>query len=263
MTDTIRVVICGVCGKMGRATAKVVFDAPDMEIVGACDIAGVGSRLSDVIHEVDSEVRIGDNLAAIITETKPDAVVDFTSPASVMANARTCLANQIPAVVGTTGITQDDLCELRQLSEKHDAPMLIAPNFAIGAVLMMKFAEQAAKYMPEVEIIELHHDKKIDAPSGTSIKTAELIAAVNGNTARNSKTDQPAARGGDVSGVRIHSVRLPGFVAHQEVIFGGLGQTLTIRHDSIDRTSFMPGVLLGIRKVRELKGIVYGLDNLL
>ncbi len=263
MSDKIRVVIAGVCGRMGQETARAVAEAGDMEIVGACDVTFVNCSLSDVVAQAEPNVKIGDELGAVIDETRPDVVVDFTSPASVIRNIRVCLERKVPAVVGTTGITEDDLRELEHLSGLTNTPALIAPNFAIGAVLMMKFAAEAAKHMPAVEIIELHHDKKLDAPSGTSIKTAEMISKAKETGNGKQGTEEPAARGEEHFGIHIHSVRLPGLVAHQEVIFGGLGQTLTIRHDSIDRTSFMPGVLLGIRKVRELDGIVYGLENLL
>ena len=264
MSDKIRVLVIGVCGKMGQETARAVFGAQDMEIVAACDVSSAGKSLGEVVTGIESNVRINDNLPAVIQESKPDVVVDFTSPATVMPNIRTILEAGVPVVVGTTGITQENLAEIKEISAKAGTPAIIAPNFAIGAVLMMKFAAKAAKYMPAVEIIELHHDKKLDAPSGTSIKTAEMIA--NNRECEptpNPHPSTPAAQGEEHFGIRIHSVRLPGLVAHQEVIFGGQGQTLTIRHDSIDRTSFMPGVLMAIRKVRDLTGVVYGLENLL
>jgi 4-hydroxy-tetrahydrodipicolinate reductase len=263
MSNAIRVLIAGVCGRMGQETAKAVSSASDMAIVGACDASFVGCKLTDVVSSIRSDLRIGNDLAVVIDESKPDVVVDFTSPAVVVGNIRTSLSRKLPVVVGTTGISQENLRELDELSKETRTPVFIAPNFAIGAVLMMKFAAEIAKYMPAVEIIELHHDKKLDAPSGTSIKTVEMIAKARGTGSREQETDQPAARGEEHFGIPIHSVRLPGFVAHQEVIFGGLGQTLTIRHDSIDRTSFMPGVLLAIRSVRDLSGLVYGLENLL
>jgi 4-hydroxy-tetrahydrodipicolinate reductase len=158
-----------------------------------------------------------------------------------MKNVKTILENGCHAVVGTTGLTAKDLEEIKKLCAKNEVNCVVAPNFAIGAVLMMKFATEAAKYLPQAEIIELHHDKKLDAPSGTALKTAEMMGKK----------------------IPIHSVRLPGLVAHQEVIFGGVGQTLTIRHDTINRESFMPGVLLAIHKVKKLKGLVYGLEQLL
>lgn len=261
MSEVIRVAIVGVCGKMGQETARAVSGASDMRIVGACDLASVGSALSSVVTGVESDLKIESDLATMLRTAKPDVVVDFTAPSVIFGNAKVSLSAGVATVIGTTGLSQENIAELRDLSEKTGTPALIAPNFAIGAVLMMRFAAEAAKYMPSVEIIELHHDKKLDSPSGTSIKTAEMIADARGQVEPH--PDNGPARGEMKFGVPIHSVRLQGFVAHQEVIFGGQGQTLTIRHDSIDRTSFMPGVLLGIRKVRGLGGLVYGLDNLL
>ncbi|MBI2843568.1 MAG: 4-hydroxy-tetrahydrodipicolinate reductase [Armatimonadetes bacterium] len=259
----IRVAIAGVCGKMGQETAKAVFVASDMEVSGACDVYSAGRPLSSVVPGLETKVEVTDDLEGLLKNVKPDVLVDFTSPAAVTANVTASLEHRVPAVVGTTGITQEKLEQIRRLSSKTGTPAIIAPNFAIGAVLMMKFAAEAAKYMPAVEIIELHHDKKLDAPSGTSIKTAEMVAGARGQGPGAGPSNAVPARGDKHFGIPIHSVRLPGLVAHQEVIFGGQGQTLTIRHDSIDRTSFMPGVLMAIRKVRELDGVVYGLENLL
>ncbi len=261
MSEKIRVAIVGVCGKMGQETARAVSGAPDMEVVGACDVACVGSTLSGTVVGVTSDVVIESDLAEMLEGKNPDVVVDFTSPVTVFANSKVCISKRIATVIGTTGLSPENIDELRKLSGEAGTSVLIAPNFAIGALLMMKFAAEAAKYMPSVEIIELHHDKKLDSPSGTAIKTAELIAATRSEYQVH--PDQGPTRGELKSDVPIHSVRLQGFVASQEVIFGGQGQTLTIRHDSIDRTSFMPGVLLAVRKVRGLGGLVYGLDNLL
>ena len=178
----------------------------------------------------------------------------------------TALKHGTSPVVGTTGLSDEQKAEIAKASEENNTPAFIAPNFAIGAVLLMVMSRQAAKYMPDVEIIELHHDKKLDAPSGTAIQTAAMIAEVRkahkqGNPDEFEKLK--GARGADYEGMHIHSVRLPGYVAHQEVIFGGLGQTLTIRHDSMNRESFMPGVVLAAKKVRSLKGLTVGLDKLL
>jgi len=217
----IKVLVNGANGKMGRETVTAVLKEADLELVGQADI--------------------GDNLAEIIVETNANVVIDFTRPDSAMKNVKTILESKVHAVVGTTGLTDKNLEEIKKLCANNKVNCIVAPNFAVGAVLMMKFAQEAVKYMPKVEIIELHHDKKLDKPSGTAIKTAKLMGKE----------------------VPIHSVRLPGFVAHQEVIFGGLGQTLTIRHDTISRESFMPGVVMAIRKVSRVKGLVYGLENLL
>jgi 4-hydroxy-tetrahydrodipicolinate reductase len=200
-------------------------------------------------------------------ETDPDVMVDFTHPTVVEGNLRVALPMGVDCVVGTTGLSEEKLAELAQLAEE-DTSLFFAPNFAIGAVLMMQFAEQAARYMPDVEVTELHHDMKADAPSGTAIRTARMIAAARTEipVAPGRETELPGmegARGALVEGVSVHSVRLPGLVAHQEVLFGGQGQTLTIRHDSIDRTSFMPGVVMAVREVGARKGLVIGLENLM
>lgn len=256
-----RVAVIGACGKMGREVVKAVSGASDMELVGLCDVAMSGESLPEA-----PGVAIQSDYAAMLADSRPDVVVDFAKPFS-LENARFAMENGAVPIIGTTGLTSEDLDEIKAIAERTGVGAMVIPNFAIGAVLMMKFAAQAAAYMPEVEIIELHHDKKADAPSGTSIKTAEMI-----EDARKSAGVVPAtpagcaddrARGDEKSGVRVHSVRLPGLVAHQEVIFGGTGQTLTIRHDSLDRTSFMPGVLLAIRNASKTQGLVYGLDKLL
>jgi len=281
---------------MGQETSKAVVAAEDMQLAGVCDINFVGCSFAEIAKVTEGDLQIRDDLGAIIDDVRPDVVVDFTSPASVMGNVRTALSKGVFAVVGTTGITPEDLQEIDVLAKANNTGAIVAPNFAIGAVLMMKFATEAAKHMPTVEIIELHHDKKLDAPSGTAIKTAEMIAAARRPVAsgaaqpvsgadeqqagpvsvveginpprtsgatESSARSEPAARGDTHYGIRIHSVRLPGLVAHQEVIFGGQGQTLTLRHDSLDRSSFMPGVLLAIRRAREVKGLVYGLEKIL
>jgi 4-hydroxy-tetrahydrodipicolinate reductase len=220
----IRVVVSGAAGRMGQTVCAAVEEAEDTELVGRADPS------------------LGISLADAIAEGRPDVVVDFTVPSTAVANITTAVGAGVHAVVGTTGF---DLEEIRGLS---GANILVAPNFAIGAVLMMKFAADAARHLSRAEIIELHHDRKLDRPSGTAALTAELMAAANP----------------DAGEVPIHSVRLPGLVAHQEVIFGDLGQTLTIRHDSIDRVSFMPGVLLGVRRVAGLPDrLTVGLEHLL
>ncbi|MEX0993653.1 MAG: 4-hydroxy-tetrahydrodipicolinate reductase [Solirubrobacterales bacterium] len=225
---SIRVVVSGAAGKMGATVCAAVEGADDVELVARADPA----------LDVD--------LATAIADAKPDVVVDFTTPDVVFNNAHLCLSSGVHAVVGTTGLTAEQLAELKQLASGGDANCFIAPNFALGAVLMMQAAKLAASHMDGVEIVELHHDRKLDAPSGTAKRTAELIGQAGG------QADAP-----------IHSVRLPGLVAHQEVIFGGQGETLTIRHDSISRESFMPGVLLAVRRVASLDGLVVGLENLL
>jgi 4-hydroxy-tetrahydrodipicolinate reductase len=189
---------------------------------------------------------LGTNVVAEMEAAQPDVLVDFSIPDAVFDNAMTCLERGVHVVVGTTGLSAERVRELERAASRSRANCFVAPNFAIGAVLLMEACKLVAHHMPDCEIVELHHDQKLDAPSGTAKRTAELIAAVTGGA-------EPP----------IHSVRLPGLVAHQEVVFGGLGQTLTIRHDSIARESFMPGVLLAVRRVGELDGLVVGLEHLL
>jgi 4-hydroxy-tetrahydrodipicolinate reductase len=262
MGEVIRVAVSGAGGRMGREVVNAVLEADsDFTLVGAADPAFAGNSISEAVG-LDCPIVIEKSLRAVLDSVKADVVVVFSIPSAAMDDIRISMAAGAVPVVGTTGITQENLEEIRDLSKKHGVGAIIAPNFAIGAVLMMKVAAEVARYLPAVEIIELHHDRKLDAPSGTAIKTAEMIAAGRGDC-RPASGDNPPARGGEFSGVRIHSVRLPGLVAHQEVIFGGLGQTLTIRHDSVDRKSFMPGVLMALRKTRGLTDVVYGLENII
>ena len=253
MTGRITVAVAGAGGRMGREVVAAVQAEDDLEVIG--------------------EAGRGDSLADLLGRVRPAALVDFSVPEAVLGNLETALAAGVVPIVGATGLSPADVAHVRDLCRRHRLGALIAPNFAIGAVLMMQFARQAAKYLPDAEIIEMHHEKKLDAPSGTAAKTAEMIA--EGRAGAN-PAPLPAeafekiagSRGGrGVGDVPIHSVRLPGFVASQMVIFGGLGQTLTLRHDSIDRKSFMPGVLLAVRHAPILAAnggeLVYGLENLL
>lgn len=241
----IRVGVLGAKGRMGSEVCKAVSEAADMELVASLDI--------------------GDDLSRLV-ESKTEVVVDFTLPTAVMKNLEFLTSHGIHAVVGTTGFDEARLKQVEALTASRSCSVLIAPNFGIGAVLMMRFAEMAAPYFESSEIVELHHPRKVDAPSGTARRTAELIGkAREGMNAMPDATESslPGARGASVSGVPIHSLRAEGFLAHQEVIFGTTGETLTIRHDSLDRKSFMPGVLLGIRNVTKKSGLTYGLENLL
>ena len=261
----IRVVVSGANGKMGREVLKAVYKDTELSLVGAVDLKG-GDDVGDLIGVGKTGIIVGTLLDKVIEETKPQVLIDFTRPETVMGNVRCAIALGVRPVVGTTGFSSADFEEVRGLCAKHGISALIAPNFAIGAILMMKMAVEAAKYLPHVEIIEFHHDQKLDAPSGTAMRTAELIkdsrqAIKQGHPAEMEKI--PGSRGGETDGMRIHSVRLPGYVAHQEVIFGGLGQTLSIRHDSISRESFMPGVVLAAKKVLYTTGLTVGLENLL
>lgn len=262
----IRVVVSGAGGKMGREVLRAVSGAGDMEVVGAVDPSFAGSDAGELAGRGRWGIQVSGSLSAALAETPADCVVDFTAPDAVYNNVMTALNAGTRVVFGTTGLKDEELSAIDRVAKEKGLGVIHAPNFAIGAVLMMRFAAEAARYMDHVEIIELHHDQKKDAPSGTAIKTAELIREARGEhkgaTPRGTELVE-GARGGEYGGVRVHSVRLPGLVAHQEVIFGTLGQTLTIRHDSFDRASFMPGVLLAIRKVGQVTGLVYGLEHLL
>ena len=244
----IRVGVLGANGKVGKAICDAVTAADDLELVATVD---QGDPIEQFV-ESDAEV-----------------VVDFTHPDVVMDNLKFLVANGIHAVVGTTGFDDDRLDAVRSwLADSPATGVLIAPNFAIGAVLTMRFAEQAARFFDSVEVIELHHPNKADAPSGTAYRTAALIADARaaagvGKSPDATTTELEGSRGADVAGVRVHSIRLAGLVAHQEVLFGTQGETLTIRHDSIDRSSFAPGVLLGVRQIARRPGLTVGLDPLL
>ena len=250
---SIKVIIAGFKGKMGQAAYKMVTEDNTLEVVGLLDPLTSQKEVAGVPVFNQKEDLIG---------LEADVWVDFTTPKVAYEHTRFALEHGFAPVVGTTGFTSDEIEELIELSRKRELGGLIAPNFAVGAVLLMQFAAQAAKYFPNVEIIELHHDQKKDAPSGTAIKTAELISKVRPQKpqgAMDEKEVLPGARGAELDGMRIHSVRLPGLVAHQEVIFGGQGEGLTLRHDSYDRQSFMTGVNLGIKEVVNKKELVYGL----
>jgi 4-hydroxy-tetrahydrodipicolinate reductase len=258
----LRVVVSGAGGRMGSEVVHAVASAgEEMVLAGMADPIFPDTGTPEGFGDY-STVTMKRDLASVFAAEKVDSVVVFSIPSAAMDDIRTSMKAGAVPVVGTTGITPENLEEIKRLSAECGVGAIIAPNFAIGAILMMKVAGEVAKYMPAVEIIELHHDRKLDSPSGTSIKTAQLIAESRTEIPE-SAGESTDARGGNFHGVHIHSVRLPGLIAHQEVIFGGLGQTLTIRHDSYDRKSFMPGVLLALRKSVGLKDVIYGLENLI
>ncbi len=259
----IKVGVVGAAGRMGSEVCRAVDGADDLELVAAVDPSAAGARVREVAG-IDTDLEVAGDLDALAA-AGVDVAVEFTGPSSVGDNLRWLLEHDIHAVVGATGISDEDLAACRELAASGTANLLIAPNFAIGAVLLMRFATEAAAHLPHVEIIEYHHDGKVDAPSGTALRTAELIAEVRREVPDAPVGDDrhPGARGATHADVRVHSVRLPGVVADQDVIFGGLGQTLTISHRSLDRTSFMPGVLLACRKVQGIHGCIVGLEHLL
>ena len=249
----IRVGVLGAAGRMGRAVGRAVASADDLELVAAVDPEQGG----------DAE---GVQIAATIDAlADADVAVDFTHPSAVMANVRWCLGHAVHMVVGTTGLSPEMLDQMRALVDAGDANCVVAPNFALGSVLLLRFAAEAARFFDAAEIIELHHDGKADAPSGTAVATARAIEAARAGewSAPDAIGVDPSARGAVVDGVRVHAVRLPGLVAHEEVLFGGPGQVLTLRHDALDRSAFMPGVLLAVRSVADRPGLTVGLDALL
>jgi 4-hydroxy-tetrahydrodipicolinate reductase len=250
----IRVGVLGAAGRMGQTVCQAVEADADLELAARVDPFG------------------GDGIVVSVDEMPDvDVVVDFTQPGQVKANIEACVARGIHCVIGTTGLDDADLADIRRLIEDGNANVFVAPNFSLGAVLMMRFAEQAARYFGSSEIVELHHNQKLDAPSGTSLKTARGIAEAwkahgrpeGGEANPDEKEVIQGARGADADGVTIHSVRLHGLVAHQEVWFGGPGESLLIRHDSIDRVSFMPGVVLAVKKVGSTRGLTVGLEHFL
>ncbi len=260
----IRVLVAGAAGRMGCEVVRAVCGERDMTLAAAVDRARVGEDVKSLAGVAGGEpIPIVDSLAEAIERSSPEVMVDFTLPEAVMGNLRTALRAGVACLVGTSGLKGGELAEIEGLCAQSGAPCLVVPNFAIGAVLMMQFAARAARYFSSAEIVELHHADKVDAPSGTALRTARMMAEAEGSALEGKPDEQPARGETAPGGIHIHSLRLPGLVAHQEVIFGGLGQTLTIRHDSISRESFMPGVLLGIRKVRELQGLTVGLEEVM
>lgn len=251
---------------MGKEILKAVYQEDGLTLVGAVDTRGKGTDIGFLVGTQALGIYLDTDLDKVLAETKADVLVDFTNPQAVLKNIKTAIGRKVHLVVGTTGLQADEINNLRTLCEKAGVGCLIAPNFTVGAILMMQFAALAAKHFPNVEIIEYHHDQKLDAPSGTAIKTAELIEAQRGAMAQGDPNEfekLEGARGGDFSGMRIHSIRLPGFIASQEVIFGGPGQTLSIRHDSFSRECYMPGITLAIKRIVNSKGVIYGLENFL
>lgn len=248
----IKVAVCGALGKMGQEVVQAVTECPETELVAKIDIAS-----TEMYHHIEDAARV----------TDIDVLVDFTQPKSIFENAKYCLNNGIKIVIGTTGLTDEQIEELKKLSQEKNTGCLIAPNFSTGAVLMMMFAKQAAKYFDNAEIIELHHNQKKDSPSGTAIKTAAMMAEVKEDFAKNNcpetETIEGARGGTSYSNIHIHSVRMPGYIASQEVIFGSSGQIMTIRHDSMDRKCYMQGVLLAVKHIAKNNDFVYGLDNIM
>ena len=262
----MRVGVLGATGRMGQATCRALLATDDLELVAAvARSSGVGHELRELVPEAPADLLVGESLSDLVA-AEAEVVVDFSRPEATMAAVEGLLRDGIHLVSGTTGLPQTALDQLAALAGKADHGNAVwAPNFALGAVLAMHFATIAARWYPAAEVIELHHQGKADAPSGTAIRTANAIAAARAGPQESppGKESVAGVRGGEVGGVRVHSVRLPGLVAHQEVLFGGEGEVLTLRHDSLDRTSFMPGVLLAVRQVTTRTGLTVGLEPLL
>ncbi len=262
----VRVAVSGAAGRMGRASVRAILREPDLQLVAALgrqqavgrdagEVAGAGAAGVPIVADLDA-----------VWAAAPDVLVVFVPGAPAATHAREALARGVRPVVGSTGVGAAELEALGALAAAQKTGAVVAPNFALGAVLLMEFARIASRFFPHVEIVELHHDRKRDAPSGTALKTARLIAEARTAAPAPAVAEEElvrGARGGVADGVRVHSVRLPGLNAHQEVLFGGPGQVLTVRHDSLSEESFMPGLLLAIRRVGTLEGLVYGLEHLL
>lgn len=265
MAETIKVAVAGAAGKMGQHLCAHVAQASGLELVLVTDRSHVGENLREVAGKQMPSIVIEDKIGAGIERTGAQVLVDFTHPGCACDHAMTAMNHKCAAIIGTSGIHNSQHSDLADHAKATGIPAMLVPNFALGAVLMMRFAEMAAKWLPHVEIIELHHDAKADAPSGTAKATAEKIAA-NRHRSHHKNPEiisVEGVRGGSYRDVPIHSIRMRGLMAHQEVMFGALGQVLSIRHDAMDRTSYMPGVELAIRNVWKTSGLTIGLEQLL
>jgi len=261
-----RIAMFGICGKMGTAMAGELIKEEDIALVAGFDSTNIGTDLGEYLGIGKKGISITDSYKDILKQS-PDLIIDFTIAEIAKKSINWAMDNNIDIIVGTTGLSPDDLSSIEKKAGDCSAKVLIAPNFAIGAVMMMKISGMIAKYFDNCEIIEQHHDQKKDAPSGTSIATAKNISKnISFNSSRLKDGEDEtidSSRGGFTDGVHIHSIRLPGFLAHQEVIFGTLGQTLSIRHDSISRSSFYPGVIFAVRNMDKVSNYTYGLDKLI
>ncbi len=259
----IKVVVQGASGRMGQAVVNALCYEPEMQVVSAVELQITQDYLP--LPDGSGTVPFSADLDYILTSCQPDVLVDFTTAQATMPAVRIATKQGINLVIGTTGLTADELSEIDRLAIAHKVGAVVAPNFALGAILMIHLAKVAAKYLDYAEIIELHHHLKADSPSGTALSTAKAMVAARGKPfyrpLEQGKTSN--SRGEEVEGVTIHSVRLPGLLAHQEVLLGGLGQTLSIRHDTISRECFVPGIVLAIKEVVKRRGLVYGLETLL
>jgi 4-hydroxy-tetrahydrodipicolinate reductase len=259
----IKVAVQGASGKVGREVIKALCHEPEMQLVGAVELQATEDYLP--LPDDSGTVPFSSDLEHILTSCQPDVLVDFTTAKVTMPAVRIAAKQGVNLVIGTTGLTTEDIGEIERLATTYKVGVVIAPNFALGAVLMIHLAKIAAKYFDYAEIIELHHNQKIDAPSGTALSTARAMAETKGKPFNHppEQGENSDSRGKQVEGISIHSVRLPGLMAHQEVVLGAPGQTLSIRHDTINRECYMPGVIIAIKEVTRRKGLVYGLDALI
>ena len=262
--EPIRVVINGALGRMGQEIIKAVIHEPGLKLVGAVEKKVSQKYLP--LADVPEIVPFSSDLGSLLKSCHSDVVVDFTNAEASIAAARIATKQKVNLVIGTSGLSEENLAEIEQLCQTNGVGAVVAPNFSLGAALLMHLAKIVAKFFDHAEIIEMHHDKKVDAPSGTAIATAKAMSQARGEPFIYPKTERETisnTRGGQLDGIAIHSLRLPGFMAGQEVIFSGLGETLSLRHESISRESYMPGVILAIKEVTKRKGLTYGLDDLL
>ena len=257
----VKVAVYGALGKMGQTLVDALCREPDMQLVGAVDIKAVEKELA--LPDGSGSVPLSSEVNEILESAQPEVVVDFSVAAAVMPAVRSSTERGVNLVIGTSGLTSDDIKEIDRLARAKGVGVAVVPNFALGAVLMMHLAKIAGRYFDFAEIVELHHHLKADSPSGTALSTAEAMAKARGKPFSTPEGKTSAGRGEEVAGITIHSVRLPGLLAHQEVVLGGAGQTLKIRHDTIGRECYMPGVMLAIREVTKHQGLVYGLETLL
>jgi len=263
----IKIGIAGASGKMGREVIKAVLNDKETELIAAADVMNAGQDAGLIAAGKECGVKIETDLKKMLSDKKPDVMIDFTQPSSVFENIKTYINSGVKSVIGTTGLTEEQLKTVKNMTAEKNTACFIAPNFTTGAVLLMMFAKQASKYFKNAEIIELHHNQKKDAPSGTAVKTAQMMAEENpdftfGNCPETELMQ--GARGAEAQGnIHIHSVRMPGYIASEEVIFGAQGQILKLAHHSMDRTCYMAGVLMAVKYVYDNNGFIYGLDNIM
>jgi 4-hydroxy-tetrahydrodipicolinate reductase len=262
--EPITVLVHGALGKMGKEVVAAISRDPELKLVGAVDTKATKDQLT--LPDGLKKVPLSTELSSLLEASHPKVLLDFTIAEAAMSAARLALKKSVNVIIGTSGLSEDNLNEISQLSEANKVGAIVAPNFTIGAAVLLNAVKDAAKHFDYVDIIEMHHHEKVDAPSGTALATAKAMVQSRGKPFLYSKTKKETlsgTRGGEIDGVAIHSVRLPGFVASQEVVFGGQGQTLSFRHDTIGRECYMPGVMLAIKEVVHRKGLIYGLDTLL